>query len=58
MCAALALTPKVALCSQSQFGNMDNDIAPRMRAALEILDAREADFAYEGEMHIDAALDQ
>jgi malate dehydrogenase (oxaloacetate-decarboxylating)(NADP+) len=28
-----------------------------MRAALEILDAREADFVYEGEMHVDAALD-
>ena len=29
-----------------------------MRAALELLDAREPDFAYEGEMNIDAALDQ
>jgi hypothetical protein len=28
-----------------------------MREALEILDARRADFAYEGEMHVDAALD-
>ena len=28
-----------------------------MRAALEILDAREVDFAYEGEMNADAALD-
>ena len=28
-----------------------------MRAALAMLDTREPDFAYEGEMHIDAALD-
>ena len=29
-----------------------------MRGALEILDAKPRDFAYEGEMHADAALDQ
>ncbi len=52
------LVPKIALCTQSQFGNMDNDNARRMRGALELLDAREPDFAYEGEMNIDAALDQ
>ncbi|TGD64639.1 NADP-dependent malic enzyme [Tabrizicola sp. WMC-M-20] len=52
------LAPKIALCTQSQFGNMDNEKAHRMRAALELLDAREPDFAYEGEMNIDAALDQ
>ncbi|QYK42787.1 MAG: NADP-dependent malic enzyme [Paracoccaceae bacterium] len=52
------LSPKVALCSSSQFGNLDCDTGRRMRAALELLDAREPDFAYEGEMHIDAALDQ
>jgi malate dehydrogenase (oxaloacetate-decarboxylating)(NADP+) len=52
------LTPKVALCTQSQFGNMENANAQRMRAALEMLDQREPDFAYEGEMNVDAALDQ
>ncbi|MEI4471109.1 NADP-dependent malic enzyme [Frigidibacter sp. MR17.24] len=52
------MAPKVALCSHSQFGNLEISSGLRMRAALEILDAREADFAYEGEMHIDAALDQ
>jgi malate dehydrogenase (oxaloacetate-decarboxylating)(NADP+) len=51
------LTPKVALCTQSQFGNMETEAARRMRAALELLDAREPDFAYEGEMNVDAALD-
>jgi malate dehydrogenase (oxaloacetate-decarboxylating)(NADP+) len=52
------LTPKIALCTQSQFGNMETDKARRMREALERLDAREPDFAYEGEMNVDAALDQ
>ncbi|MES2667330.1 MAG: NADP-dependent malic enzyme [Pseudomonadota bacterium] len=51
------LTPKIALCTQSQFGNMENASARRMREALELLDDREPDFAYEGEMNIDAALD-
>ncbi|ETD02946.1 malic enzyme [Rhodobacter capsulatus R121] len=51
------LAPKVALCSHSQFGNLDTDSGRRMRAALERLDAREPDFVYEGEMHIDAALE-
>ena len=51
------LSPKVALCSHSQFGNLDTDSGRRMRGALEILDAQELDFDYEGEMHSDAALD-
>ncbi|NAZ37105.1 NADP-dependent malic enzyme [Rubellimicrobium sp. CFH 75288] len=51
------LEPKVALCSHSQFGNLDTASGRTMRAALEILDAREVPFAYEGEMHVDAALD-
>ena len=51
------LTPKVALCSHSQFGNLDTDSGRRMRAAMDILMAREVDFAFEGEMHVDAALD-
>ncbi len=49
--------PKVALCSHSSFGNLDSDSGRRMRAAMEILDAREVDFTYEGEMNVDAALD-
>ena len=51
------LSPKVALCAQSQFGNIDSDTGQRMRAALAILDSRGLDFEYEGEMNIDAALD-
>ncbi|MCK0095535.1 NADP-dependent malic enzyme [Yoonia sp. F2084L] len=49
--------PKIALCSHSQFGNLDSDSGRRMRAAMEILDAAPRDFDYEGEMHVDAALD-
>jgi malate dehydrogenase (oxaloacetate-decarboxylating)(NADP+) len=52
------LTPKIALCTQSQFGNMDTGNALRMRAALELLDQRDPDFCYEGEMNVDSALDQ
>ena len=51
------VTPKVALCSHSNFGNLDSDSGRRMRAALAILDASNVDFAYEGEMSGDAALD-
>ncbi len=49
--------PKIALCSHSQFGNLDSDSGRRMRAAMEILDSAPRDFDYEGEMHVDAALD-
>lgn len=51
------LTPRVALCSHSQFGNLDIESGRRMRAVLEMLDSREPDFIYEGEMNIDSALD-
>lgn len=51
------LEPKIALCSHSQFGNLDISSGRRMRAALEILDGMDLDFEYEGEMHSDAALD-
>ncbi|NNF73209.1 MAG: NADP-dependent malic enzyme [Rhodobacteraceae bacterium] len=49
--------PKIALCSHSQFGNLDCDTGRRMRGALEILDSKRRDFIYEGEMHADTALD-
>ena len=49
--------PQIALCSGSQFGNRDCTSGRVMRAALEILDACDLDFSFEGEMHTDAALD-
>ena len=51
------IEPKVALCSGSQFGNLDTGSGRRMRAALEILDRMGVDFIYEGEMPVDVALD-
>ncbi|SHH38378.1 malate dehydrogenase (oxaloacetate-decarboxylating)(NADP+) [Cognatiyoonia sediminum] len=51
------ITPNIALCSHSQFGNLNSDTGCRMRAAMAILDSTPRDFAYEGEMHIDTALD-
>ena len=51
------IEPKIALCSHSQFGNLDIDTGKRMRAAMELLDSEPRDFAYEGEMHTDTALD-
>ena len=51
------VAPKLALCSHSNFGNLDSDSGRRMRQAMEILEQREVDFEYEGEMSLDAALD-
>ena len=51
------ITPKVALCSQSQFGNLDTPSGTKMREAMKILNARGVDFMFDGEMQVDAALD-
>ena len=51
------MEPKIALCSHSQFGNLESASARRMRDAMEQLDDIAPDFCYEGEMHTDAALD-
>jgi malate dehydrogenase (oxaloacetate-decarboxylating)(NADP+) len=50
--------PKIALCSHSQFGNLDCETGRKMRRAIEILDGEPRNFAYEGEMHTDSALDE
>ncbi|KUF09689.1 NADP-dependent malic enzyme [Pseudoponticoccus marisrubri] len=52
------IEPNIAFCSQSQFGNQDEGSGRRLREAMEILDAQERDFCYEGEMNVDAALDE
>ncbi|CUH75207.1 NADP-dependent malic enzyme [Tropicibacter naphthalenivorans] len=52
------LEPNIAFCSQSQFGNQNEGSGPRLREALQILDAQGHDFCYEGEMNVDAALDE
>ncbi|MEO9651114.1 MAG: NADP-dependent malic enzyme [Roseobacter sp.] len=51
------IEPKIALCSQSQFGNKGEGTGGRLRAAIELLDAGNHDFCYEGEMNVDTALD-
>ncbi len=51
------LEPKVAMCSQSQFGNQAGGSGKRLRAAIDILDSEPRDFVYEGEMGVDLALD-
>ena len=49
--------PRVALLSYSTFGNPASDRAERVREAVSILDARNVDFEYDGEMAADVALD-
>ncbi len=49
--------PKVAFCSQSQFGNQAEGSGKRIREAIQLLDAGKHEFSYEGEMNVDAALD-
>ena len=49
--------PRIALCSSSQFGNLDTESGRNMRAAMAILDGMDLDFEYEGEMPADVALD-
>lgn len=49
--------PRVAFCSQSQFGNQAEGSGKRLRAAIALLDDMNLDFQYEGEMNVDAALD-
>lgn len=51
------LEPKIAFCSQSQFGNQAEGSGKRLRAAIDILDSKTRDFIYEGEMNLDVALD-
>lgn len=51
------IEPKIALCSGSQFGNLESGSGKAMRNALNILDEMDLDFEYEGEMQTDAALD-
>lgn len=51
------IEPKIAFCSQSQFGNQGEGTGGRLRAAIGLLDKQGHDFCYEGEMNIDTALD-
>ena len=50
------IVPKIALCSDSQFGNLDSSSGRVMRSVFSKLDAFGHDFEYEGEMNTDTAL--
>ncbi|MFW2541477.1 NADP-dependent malic enzyme [Primorskyibacter sp. 2E107] len=56
-CRRFGVEPRIAFCSQSQFGNQAEGSGKRMREAIALLDALRTDFQYEGEMNVDAALD-
>ena len=49
--------PRVALLSFSTFGNPLAKESDAVRAAIDILDSREIDFEYDGELSADVALD-
>jgi malate dehydrogenase (oxaloacetate-decarboxylating)(NADP+) len=50
--------PRVALLSHSTFGNPMHATGNAMREAVAMLDARQVDFEYDGEMSPDVALDE
>ncbi|MFQ6017659.1 MAG: NADP-dependent malic enzyme [Kiloniellaceae bacterium] len=54
---ALGQVPRVALLSFSNFGNPMRERALRIRRAVEVLDSRDVDFEYDGEMQANVALD-
>jgi malate dehydrogenase (oxaloacetate-decarboxylating)(NADP+) len=52
------LTPRVALLASSTFGYPRNERSDRIVEAVQILDSRQVDFEYDGEMAVDVALDK
>lgn len=52
----LGYEPRVAMLSSSTFGNPMHERSERLREAVGILDARNVDFEYDGEMAADVAL--
>lgn len=53
----LGLEPRVALLSYSTFGYPTSERSQNLRDAVELLDGRNVDFEYDGEMSADVALD-
>ena len=51
------ITPRVAFLSFTNFGSYDHPNVDKVRAAVELLDKEGVDFAYDGEMTVDVALD-
>jgi malate dehydrogenase (oxaloacetate-decarboxylating)(NADP+) len=52
------ITPRVALLASSTFGYPRNERSDRIVEAVQILDGRQVDFEYDGEMAVDVALDK
>ena len=52
------IEPRIALLSHSDFGAMDSDSPRKMQLALALVQARNPDFAVDGEMAADTALSQ
>lgn len=52
------ISPKVALVSHSNFGSHDDPSARKMREALVLIRQRAPKLEVEGEMHVDAALNE
>ncbi|HNQ43150.1 MAG TPA: phosphate acetyltransferase [Candidatus Cloacimonadota bacterium] len=48
--------PYVALLSFSTKGSAEHELVSKVQSAVQILDARKVDFAYDGELQLDAAL--
>ncbi|SLN19770.1 NADP-dependent malic enzyme [Oceanibacterium hippocampi] len=48
--------PRVALLSYSTFGNPKHETGDRVREAVKLLEARQPDFEFDGEMSVDVAL--
>ncbi|MEF3045970.1 NADP-dependent malic enzyme [Pseudotabrizicola sp. L79] len=55
---SLGLEPRVAFVSFSTFGYPVSERATKMHQAPKVLDARQVDFEYDGEMTVDVALNQ
>lgn len=51
------IEPQVAFISNSNFGSLQTENALKMKNAVSMLDDMNVDFKYEGEMHVDIAVD-
>jgi len=55
---AFGISPKIALLSHANFGNVDSPTARKMREAVRLLHTHHPELEVEGEMHGDAALSE
>ena len=56
MARKMGYEPRVAMLAYSTFGNPPGDRAQKVQDAVRILDSRNVDFEYDGEMNADVAL--